>query len=208
MENNKMSINRALAELKLLDKRITEKTRSKFINFYVGKKPPIGYKSNEEFIEEAKSNFQSVKDLISRRNKIKKAIVASNAITVVNIAGKEMTVAEAIERKNSIEYEKNLLQNLRKNNEEITYYYENQMREMEQRIDDQIDDINRRDGKVSEDERLDIERTTKNRYEPHILDPIDIKKQIELLAEEINNFEMEVDFVLTESNAKTEIIID
>ena len=48
-------------------------------------------------------------DLISRRNKIKSAIIMSNAKTVVEVAGKQMTVAEAIDKKSSIEYEKELL---------------------------------------------------------------------------------------------------
>ena len=48
-------------------------------------------------------------DLIRNRNTLKAAIVKSNAITYLEIGDKTMTVAEAIERKNSIQYEKDLL---------------------------------------------------------------------------------------------------
>ena len=47
------------------------------------------------------------------RKEIKEKIVKSNAETLVTIAGKEMTVAAAIERKESIKYEKKLAEELK-----------------------------------------------------------------------------------------------
>ena len=40
------------------------------------------------------------------------------------------------------------------------------------------------------------------------LDPINIQDTAEKLAEKIDSFELEVDFALSESNAKTELTID
>ena len=50
--------------------------------------------------------------MIKRRNQIKSAIIASNAVTMVEVAGVRMTVAEAIDKKSSIGYEKELLARL------------------------------------------------------------------------------------------------
>ncbi|MCP4369761.1 MAG: hypothetical protein GY797_16855, partial [Deltaproteobacteria bacterium] len=109
-----MTISRALAELKLLDKRIRGTIeKGTFAGLAQGKKSITGYETNDEFIKTAKSSIQSAQDLIKRRQAIKSAIVNSNAKTEVTIADKKMSVAEAIERKSSIEYEKLLLQKLK-----------------------------------------------------------------------------------------------
>jgi hypothetical protein len=68
--------------------------------------------------------------LIAYRNRLKALVVESNAKTVVKVGTSEMTVAEAIERKQSVQYEKNLLsamlqqynhaiQQVAKNNDEL-----------------------------------------------------------------------------------------
>src|SRR5690554_4907003 len=98
-----MTITRGLSELKLINDRIQRKIND--ARFAVGNKnnnKKIDGMTIEEFNKNAKSQYQSIQDLIERRKKIKSAIVDSNAKTVVTIAGKEMTVASAIERKESI----------------------------------------------------------------------------------------------------------
>ena len=98
----KYSIHRALAELKLLDKRITKTIDNlKVITYKKGNKLEYNI-TEEEFKAVVEADMQSVKDLITRRKEIKEKIVKSNAETLVTIAGKEMTVAAAIERKESI----------------------------------------------------------------------------------------------------------
>lgn len=70
--------------------------------------------TKEAFKANAKADFQSITDLIKRRNTIKSAIIKSNAVTMVEVAGKTMTVAEAIDKKSAIDYEQNLLNKLNK----------------------------------------------------------------------------------------------
>ena len=107
----KMSIHRALAELKTLDSRIKKATDKKFIGCkkLSAKKEAKTNLTPNDFKKEVIGNYDSVIALIRRRNKIKEAVVNSNATTMVEIGGKIYTVASAIERKESIEYEKNLL---------------------------------------------------------------------------------------------------
>lgn len=88
----KISITRALAEIKLLDKRIEKQPRDKtVVQITRGGKP-----LNENVIE-LKSFIQQKNDLIERRAKIKLAIMLSNAKTTLP-NGK--TVLETIEYKN------------------------------------------------------------------------------------------------------------
>lgn len=105
-----MSITQALARLKLLRKRIENTIEDgEFIKMKT-KKVPFDI---EEFTRHAKASHQSFKDLLTFYNKIKSAIVISNATTNVSIGGKSYTVAEAVERKRSIEFEKDLLERMK-----------------------------------------------------------------------------------------------
>ncbi len=101
----KMTIHRALSELKLIDARITKQIseieptgifqKGKLIN---------GYKTPEDFNTTAKSKMDSVNDLIKRKVTIKSAIVNSNSTTKVNVGGTEMSVADAITFKGVIAF--------------------------------------------------------------------------------------------------------
>src|SRR4051812_4089557 len=94
-----ISAHRILAELKIIGDRIQEAVREQFISHRVGDAGvPSGYKTVEEFENRAKAKWDSAQDLIKRRNVLKKALIASNAVTVIDVAGKTMTVAEAIDR--------------------------------------------------------------------------------------------------------------
>jgi hypothetical protein len=86
-----ISITRALAELKLLDSRITKKISECEFVFFTSKK----YKStmnSDALVSGSKASYQSVMDLIERRKNLKSAIIISNALTKVKLNGEEMTV--------------------------------------------------------------------------------------------------------------------
>ena len=108
-----MTIHAALAELKKLDQRINRAIRNgRFVGTIKGQKwnekVQNTVETREEFKVTAKAAFDSATDLIKRRNEIKRAITLSNATTKTKVGEKEMTVAEAIEMKTSIEYKKHL----------------------------------------------------------------------------------------------------
>ena len=101
MTTEKMTVHKALAELKVIDSRI-----SKAINegaYVVANKhsnEKIHGKTINDFKEYMKSCHNKVTDLINRRNAIKRAVVLSNATTKIKVGNDEYTVAEAIEMKN------------------------------------------------------------------------------------------------------------
>ncbi|MFB8733012.1 hypothetical protein ACEQPO_01165 [Bacillus sp. SL00103] len=74
----------------------------------------MGFNIKKKSKKKAKADDQSIQALIKRRNAIKSAIVVSNATTTIDVAGVNMTVAEAIERKTSIEYDIRYLRKLKK----------------------------------------------------------------------------------------------
>lgn len=204
-----MSIHRGLAELKNLDKRIQRGVSERFVSLQIGEEAPKSYKDVESFVAEAKANYQSITALIERRNKIKAAITASNAVTTVTISGREMTVAEAIDRRDTgLNYDKSLLGSLRRQLNLVEIEIEKERMDMERRLEQRIQaDLGSKDRKTNIEEVENITKSFLNRYKPDALDPIKIREEIKKLTDSIENFEMEVDFALSESNTDTKIEI-
>lgn len=202
----KMTITRALAELKLLDSRITDKINaSSFTTALQAGQKIFGRLTIEEFKSQSAAALQSVLDLIARRDAIKKAIVLSNAKTRVKIGSGEMTVAEAIERKASIKYEKLLLSQLTRQLKsaevEIT-------RGNETANNKALEAINNAFGKETiknpdSDVYKSIYDSTYNRLKFELVDAISIGQLIQELSESIQDFESNIDFELSTSNATT-----
>ena len=204
----KMTITEALVELKLLDKRIMKSDVQDWciVQMKSAKKTMYG-ETVEEYEKETKARFQSVKDLIKERANIKKAIVKSNSETIVNVGDMKMTVAEAIEYKTSIEYEKRLLQSLRRSKAEAEAGKTNHELRLEKELNNVI-------GKLAESGKENLSEEQKNFTESYrqmneavIVDPIDICKQIEELETKIENFEQNIDVALSVANATTFIEI-
>lgn len=204
---DKMTVARALVELKSLKKRI-EKLTHQFmpVVMVAGDKLPAGIKSKEDFAATTKAEFQQLSDLIRRRRLIKGAVVKSNALVQVTIAGMAMTVAEAIERKTSIEAEKELLKVIRERVATTVKGVEKQNEEVQRRLDQLLTAA--LSGKESQRESRDIEAISKPflaKNEARMEDPLDIAKVIRRMEDEINEFTAEVDIALTESNARVDI---
>jgi hypothetical protein len=205
-----ISITRALSELKLLDGRINRAiSEGKFITTQLGQKLINGHITLKDFEVLAKASIDKVNALVERRNKIKSAIVASNAITVVKFpSGVEYTVAEVIERKSSIVYEKTLLQTLKYQYNQAVTSLERANREAEATLEKRIENILGKDAKKDESKKSEIENITALFNKDNLttlVDPIGLKVVIDELQEKIEEFENEADFLLSESNTRTDI---
>lgn len=203
-----ISAHRILAELKIIVDRIAEATREQFISYRVGEEGvPSGFKTVEEFEVRAAAKWDAVNDLIKRRNALKKALIASNAVTTLDVAGKVMTVAEAIDRKDSIDFEKALLNQLRGQYGNVVNRIEGERRILDQHINKRLEEAGGKDRKLTNDDEENIIKMAKKRYEPHFIDPIHAVDKIDALLKEIRDFELEVDTALSEINARTMIEI-
>lgn len=200
-----ISVTRALAEVKSLNDRIEKATRgTSFIGVTVGGKVPNGA-DLQATQNTLKANLQSVQDLIARRQKVKAAVVRSNASTVVTINGVDMTVAEAIERKGSIDKDRALLAVLKAQQAQVQIAIERNNVAMQGKIDAMILTAVGKDRKATEEE---LEAISKPYIASNItaaLDPSGLDAVIQKLEDDVNGFVFEVDFVLSEANAKTVI---
>lgn len=207
-----MLVTRGLNELKLLDSRIHRKIgEAEFVGAAKVSAVNINGKTTKEAYKmNAKADYQSIMALIKRRNQIKAAIIASNAVTMVEVAGKRMTVAEAIDKKGSIEYEKTLLERLNGQFRTAvdTVTFENE------RVDCSIEQLLNtaygKEGKekITKESYEAIAGPYRNANEYGLVDALEAEKLIKKMNDEIQEFESEVDTVLQISNSVTIIEIE
>ena len=200
----KMLVTQALNELKTLDARIMRAiNNATFVtSAKICEKNVTSNMSKEDFNANVKADLQSIDDLISRRKNIKAAIVASNAVTVVTVAGVEMTVAAAIERKTNIEYEKSLLKQMKNQYMYAKQKVDMKNNEMEAAIERLVATAFGKDSKtnIKSDDYSAIADPYKEKNEWALVDPIDVLNQITKREEEIDEFLSSVDSQLQISN--------
>lgn len=200
-----ISVTRALAELKTLDDRIQKAAGNGYIILTVGGKVVGTQRSKEEVEKSIKESYQSFNDLVSRRNKLKSAIVKSNAQTSVLIGGKEFTVAEAIERKNSINLEQLLVNSLVNQYRQAASQVEKTNLDANNRLNQMVEVNLGKDRKTSEEDYDAIAKPFMAKNEAKLVDPLQLETLVVSLQKEIDDFKLNVDFALSESNALTQI---
>jgi hypothetical protein len=203
-----MTITRALAELKLLDKRITKLTsESRFMTTTSKKDQAFNEKT---FVASSKAHLQAILDQVERRNKIKRAIIHQNAQTVVKVGGKQYTVAEAIDMKASLPYVKNLLDRVRA--ERLTAQSTADMAnaQMEERLQNLLLSALGSAAKTGTQDptaAASIAQPFREVNVTRVVDPINAEQLIAKLEAMVDQTESELDFTLSESNAVTHITI-
>lgn len=212
MTTETMNVHQALVELKTLDKRIDAAIHdTKWIVANKHSNTKISGVDLKEYIETIKSRYQKVTSLIARAEAIKRAVVNSNAVTKVTIAGKEYTVAEAIEMKNNgIERLRALVFQMAQDYSaaKTTAERANGI-ELERRADEYVRTmIGTTDVKGMTEEVKRMRDDFIKAQTMELVDPINIQKQIEELNERISAFETNVDAALSVSNALTNITIN
>jgi hypothetical protein len=205
----KITVTRGLAELKTLDSRIQNAiAQGTYVAVVRGSKevPLNAAVSKDELEKTIQASYQQVGDLIKRRDAIKRAIIVANSKTQVSISGATMTVAEAIERKSSIQYTERLINTLQAQYNSATIQANNQNARVEADVEKRVMAAYGNDkGKVTAEQHDLIAKAVKGEQEAKLLDPKKIVDQIAVLRREYEDFVTEVDFVLSESNARTEI---
>ena len=210
--SHKMSITRALAELKRLDDRIqnAQSGAAVFVSVAVGqndnRKPFTGQGTVSTVSSNIQSCFDSINALFAQRQAIKAAIVKSNAVTTVSIGNRTMTVAEAIELKRSINA-KVTFRNVLQQQYRVAQAKVGELNaQLEVTIENNLKTVYGSDkSKVDSNTYDSIAKPQRAIKEASLIDPADIVKVIATLSEEISQVETELDFTLSEVNARTEI---
>lgn len=211
-----ITIHRALAELKLLEKRIDKEIHgASFCTAARNTETKLNGTTIEEYKTNSQATLDSISSMIKRRDAIKNAIAKSNATTLVTINGVEYTVAEAIwMNQQGIDSKKQLLAKL----QEQYSYAVSSMDTFNARLADKADSValtmignGNKDAKSLKDNDSELFNRTKSDYIKQmsysVFSGFDVKKKIDELQTEIDTFTAEVDAVLSTSNATTMIEI-
>lgn len=196
-----MTVTRALVELKTLDARILKAISNlKAISVRQRDTDHINGVPVAQFEAEAKAEFQSVQDLIAYRNRVKAAVIRSNANLSIDISGQQYTVAEAIERKATLKYERELISTLRNQVSQAERVLENHNAQLDYRVDQHLTQLFGSD-KKDVTKVTELTKQLKDGKDAVLVDPIGARKAYQDRLQELENFEKEVDVVLSEANA-------
>lgn len=206
----KMTLHKALGELKILDSRIQTATQQGiFIQLNKKSNQQINGMTVRDYEDKViTASYQKVTDLIERRRKIKDALTKQNAVIEFSINDETFTIATAIDRKNTIQSEKLLLQTMKSQyNSAITNFNRtNENLEKEALVEAQRFFEGKDTVDITKIRSLQEEYI--NSRSLVILDPISLREKIEKLEENLVEFEKEIDYKLSELNALNFIEIE
>ncbi len=205
-----ITVTKALTEIKKLDKQIAKLTqRSQFIMTSTRGRI-AGFASVEDASKAVKANMDKIRDLMKRRADIKAKVTASNAATKLTIAGSEMTVAEAIERKDSIEMDENLLLVMKNQFNQATTKQVRHEQKVQEEIDRKVEQVfgNAKKIDTNDSTYATIKEQVEKANKFELVDPNSLAQAIESLEDSIDDFRANVDVELTVSNSTTMVEID
>ena len=204
MSVNELTVTRALAELTTIKKRIEKITDN---TTFIGTRTTG--QAWKDFQPETRANWQTITDLQHRYNKIKFAIIRSNATILVTVSGMELTVAEVIVMKECMTNQKKLLEKLRIQRDSASRFVESHEKDIQRQLDRLLEGLcKNQEGKKDENQITAVSETYRKNNRCEIIDPLNLDKEIDRLDKSIDDFNGQVDFVLSESNALTKIILE
>lgn len=165
----------------------------------------------KEYSDGVVNRFQSYEDKVKMLSSFRRALVQSNAATMVTIPtlNQTMTVAEALMLKNDVEMYQQMLRTMRASYSTALHAVENKNARAEAKALEAKASIT---GDDTNDEN--INRIAKDNYDLlynrlryDLVDPLGISDKISDYEKLIDMLEHELDYVLSISNATTEVTI-
>ena len=216
--SERLLVTQALDERDLLVKKIADKIGKAVIVDVIrnNEETVSGARIDKEaFARQAKAAYQQINDLIARFQKIDAAIVASNANTTIRTSYGEFSVAGAISLRARLrgtgvydkraDFEGKLLEKMEKSFQTQIARLESENRDLQSTAESMRLSILGKDSKVRDDKPLDVVEAYVRENTTVLVDPLDIKKQIEAMKERRENLLRELETQIKVSNATTVI---
>lgn len=204
MEIVRMSLTRALAEVKMTDAKITSAIATlNPIAFYQKSKPLQGYNSADDYTTKQLAHYQSLMDLILYRVKLQCAISVANAHTEVVVNGKTYTISQAIQLKNNKGYYFEIVSTLKNKYTKTMLEFERVNSDIYKRLDNLVASSLSKDVKTGSADYDAIAKPFLAQNEFSILDPLKVLDVIQLTENFYNEWCAELDFKLSEINSTT-----
>lgn len=207
MTKETMTVHKALAELKLLGSRINKAiSDAKCCACVKNSATKVNGMTIDEFKDSTKSSYQSILDMIRRRDAIKKAVAKSNAVTTVEIDGVIYTVAEAIWMNQSgMDANELLYQKLKQDYASAVAQSDRNNVSLDDKAEQFIISMAGSKDKVSinSEELKNAKKTYIDSNTCSVVSGFDVSKELKDLEAKINSFRAECDAALSTSNATT-----
>lgn len=197
--SEKMLVTQALDERDLLVKKISDKiAKASFVDTIKPNEDKVYAKriDKAEYAKEAEASYQQINDLIERFQKIDAAIVDSNAKTEVKTSYGTFTVAGAISLRSRLrgmdsydgeaDFEGRLRDKLNSEYNERVRFCDMKNSQLQNTAESMRLSILGRDSKIKDDKPLGVVDAYVKENTTELVDPLDVKKKLELLEEKRN----------------------
>lgn len=220
-----MTLRKANAERKDIDKRLNSLLTDKntlFMAFYSTKKPFVGTLSPSETEKTINANYQSITDLIRRREKLNKAVLEANALTKVKVPKfinlekydptdlEEISIAAAINRK---KYYSNFINTILLNSLKNSLKYtlinyndllDNMNAEYERNISNQFGVTSTQSSKA----RVEYAESIKDNYKVTLINPLNLEEKIDKINNMVLDYIRDIDSIISNACENTTITIE
>ena len=218
--SEKMLVTQALDERDLLVKKINDKiAKASFVDTIKPNEDKVYAKriDKAEYAKEAEAAYKQINDLIRRFQSIDAAIVESNAKTEVNTSYGTFTVAGAISLRSRLrgmdaydgeaDFEGRLKSKLNHEYSERVQFCDMKNGQLQSTAESMRLSILGRDAKAKDDKPLGVVDAYMKENTTELVDPLDVKKKVDMLEEKRNILLTELDTQIKVSNATTFIEI-
>ena len=216
----KILITQALDERDLLVKKIADKiNKASFIDTIKSNEEKVYAKRirKDDYAKEAEAAYQQIMDLIRRFEKLDAAIVASNAITEIKTSYGTLTIAGAISLRSRLrglgaysreaDFEGKLQKKLESEYSERVRFCDAKNSQLQTTAEEMRLSILGKDTKTKDEKPLGVVDAYVRENTTELVDPLDVKKKLEVLEEKRNTLLTELDTLIKVSNATTFIEI-
>lgn len=203
MAQVEMSLHRVIAEIKSQEAKLAAINSTSFVATAASGADGIDTykKQSQAAIDKISSAMKNLAALKAARNK-------ANTSVVVKIAGKELTIDEALSQKAALPYKQQLVNVLQSQYNQAEQLVKNADAQIEQKVNQNIAQMFSGTKKATEDEIALIRNTVSKANKQEIVATDGLKTLIDNLKKEIEEFTTEVDFVLSEANATNKVFVE
>lgn len=152
--------------------------------------------SQADFERGARATWQALGDLIARRRKIKTAVVVANAVPKVEVAGENMAIAEATEKKNMSDVERKVTKQMRAKLIAARQKVDGRNRDVERKLMKLLEaTYAKQEAQLSKEDYDRIARPFNKSNEAKLVDSLNCERDMQGTEERIANFFHKLMFV-------------
>lgn len=201
MSETTMSLHRVIAEIKNLEAKLGTIGTSNFVVSLVDGKSDVQAAAIADATRESQKEFDKHVSAFKNLASLKSARNLANSIVKVTIDGKEMTIDQALSMKASIPHREMLLAHLQAQFQRAQARVDQVAAQIDVKINQQIAAMSAGSKQVSAEALKVIRDGVEKDQKLVVVHAAGLKDTIEKMKGEIERFNVEVDYVLSEANA-------